>query len=357
MTCTYDIIGFGTYSIVISPPIANHTTEVKKYENPQKNDVCKIFRTEQDCRDDFQDEVYMLNKIASIPDYTNFTVQFKGASIFDVSEVSNDSRILKHIMQDDYYSLYKRIFSNTYKQLYEITFGNGGTCINKLTQKIEFAKFISIISQFYKGILTLHENDIIHRDIKPTNVLYDEDKLNIIDFGLACDINDVYDFHKSHFLLHCHYPFNPPEFYMASHLYGNVLQNNNDFDECLKDTFSIFREDNETFKKYFASHIYDPIGKPMTTIEMYASAFHEMFEDIKKRNLKITDEIFTKDMAQKADVFATSFVVKNLKKYIVFQNDEQIDFYETLYEMTCNLNPYRRSNVPEILQFINTLGG
>ena len=183
MTCSYDIIGFGTYSVVICPTISSHLIEIKKYENPHQKDVCKIFRTEEGYEEDFNDEIYMLQKVSAIPNYTDFTVEFKGASIFDISDVNNDRRIMKHIMKDDYYNLSKRLFCKKYKQLYEITFGNGGISINKITSKIGFALFIKLISQFYNGILNLHKNNIIHRDIKPTNVLYDDDqnlqKLNI----------------------------------------------------------------------------------------------------------------------------------------------------------------------------------
>lgn len=356
MTCTYEIIGIGSYSIVLTPTITSHISEVKKYENPQKNDVCKIFRTEQGCLEDFNDEICILNKISSIPDYTDFTVEYKGASIFNISQISHDSRILKHIMQDDYYSLYQRMFSSTYKKLYQITFEYGGICINKVNENIEFKLFIDIMLQLYKGILKLHENDVVHRDLKPTNILYQEKKIKIIDFGLACHVDEVYNYQKSSFLLECNYPFNPPEFYMASHLFKNknrYFEENACFDleKCLNDTFSIFREDDESFKQYFTLHSFE---SPDFSIHSYIFAFKEMLEEIKKRNYSDINEIFTRDLVYKADVFASSFVVKTLKKRIIFENDEQIDFHESLYKMTRCLNPFQRSRISDILQFLES---
>ena len=348
MTLSYDIIGFGTYSVVICPSVSRHLVEVKKYENPQKSDVCKIFKSEEDCEEDFYEEINMLEKVSAIPQYTDFTVEFKGASIFDISEINHERRIMRLLIKDDYYSLSKRILSNKKNNFYEITFGYGGVSIDKIPTKIDFASFVHLILQFYKGILNLHTNNIIHRDIKPANVLYDENKLNIIDFGLSCQTDDVYNFEKSFFLLQCVYPFHPPEFLIASKLYNCKL--NHQIDEI----FTIYTKNNDTLKQYFSLHCYDPRKDNIVTIKSYASAFQEMFDEIKNNKIQEMSQIFTKEMAQKTDVFGSSFVLKSLKYSVIFHNEEQIDFFEKLVQMTCHLNPYKRSNVPDILKFIET---
>jgi serine/threonine protein kinase len=356
MTCVYKILGVGSYSIVITPTISSHITEVKKYENPQKDDVCKIFKTDEDCLEDFNDEILILNKISSIPNYTDFTVEYKGASIFNISQISHDNKILKHIMKDNYYSLYQRMFSSTYKKLYQITFEYGGICINQLNDKIDFKLFIEVMLQLYKGILILHQNDIVHRDLKPTNILFHEKKIKIIDFGLACHVDEVYDYKKSNFLLDCNYPFNPPEFYMASHLLKNqhkyIDKNSSfDFEKCLEDTFSIFRADNESFKQYYTLHSFESLD---ISIYSYIFAFKEILKEIKEKNYQNINEIFTRDLVYKADIFSSSFIIKSLKKRIIFQNNDQIEFHETLYKMTHNLNPFQRSDIYHILQFLES---
>jgi serine/threonine protein kinase len=50
-------------------------------------------------------------------------------------------------------------------------------------------KIAQIISNMIKGLALIHSNNIVHRDIKPDNILIDIKSLDVkyIDFGLACD--------------------------------------------------------------------------------------------------------------------------------------------------------------------------
>ena len=45
--------------------------------------------------------------------------------------------------------------------------------------------------QFVQGVSFLHQRKVLHRDLKPQNVLVtDEDRLVLLDFGLAADMGD-----------------------------------------------------------------------------------------------------------------------------------------------------------------------
>lgn len=83
--------------------------------------------------------------------------------LFEVYESSEDIIMLFEYMQGE--DLYKRIKRD-----------------HKITENESFVYFLQMV----KGILFLHQNGICHRDIKPDNILFsDEKKLKITDFSLA----------------------------------------------------------------------------------------------------------------------------------------------------------------------------
>jgi len=64
---------------------------------------------------------------------------------------------------------------------------NGGTLNNliKESKYISEIEIIDFLGQFCKGYKVLYENGIVHRDIKPDNILVHNHTYKIADFGLA----------------------------------------------------------------------------------------------------------------------------------------------------------------------------
>ncbi len=72
-------------------------------------------------------------------------------------------------------------------------FADGGDLAGKVERGGQMAPFqaAAIAEQVIDGLLTLHRNDIVHRDIKPHNVLFARSHWRIADFGIAKNLNSV----------------------------------------------------------------------------------------------------------------------------------------------------------------------
>ena len=71
---------------------------------------------------------------------------------------------------------------------------NGVTLKNlvKKRGKLSLVEVVDIMKQLTSGIACAHKNNIIHRDIKPQNVMIlDDGKIKITDFGIATALNSI----------------------------------------------------------------------------------------------------------------------------------------------------------------------
>lgn len=67
---------------------------------------------------------------------------------------------------------------------------------------------IKYIKQVGNGLEFLHSNDLIHRDVHPGNILINEEKAILIDFGLARDSKSLYSYMEP---THAHKEYAAPE--------------------------------------------------------------------------------------------------------------------------------------------------
>jgi serine/threonine protein kinase len=336
----YKIIGSGSNSIVVSPFIKSQKSYFSNTFTDESKLVSKVFK--ETANDEFEKERDILARIMQIENYTMFTASIVSASEFDAN-----------IVRDSFNLSNKLQLSDHTDALHQIIFEHRGTALAKLQHNryISFETFITMMVSFYKGMQTFHQHNIIHRDIKPANVLINDDmnELTIIDFGLACDTSKVYSLEENHILSYM-YMFHPPEFYIA-HLLLDTKEAN--FDEKLHNAFETMSTYGKELTTYYKEHYYYYNQSEAYNIYSYKTAFSEFYNKIKENNIQSFEELFTTEIAYKADVYASSFILKYLKKYIIFDTVYEKNVFNDLFSMTYALNPFERSSVQDILEYLS----
>ncbi|CAD8067439.1 unnamed protein product [Paramecium sonneborni] len=102
--------------------------------------------------------------------------------------IENEIQILRSIKHPKLVEIYEVFKSELYYQIVtEFIEGDNlkQQILNKLSQ-IKNEQILEIMQQLFEALTFLHRNSILHRDIKPANIMYHNNKLKLIDFGLAC---------------------------------------------------------------------------------------------------------------------------------------------------------------------------
>lgn len=333
---SFTILGKGNYSVVISPvPDFSHT--IVAYHDAKKDDVAKVFKIDEYSEIDFKKELQILKRVNAIKNHADFTVTMKAAGMV---KSCNLQKITELGITDNV------------RYVYQMVFDYGGIPICKImkTLRFEFHYFIKLMKGFYNGLKTLHCSNIVHRDIKPPNVLYEKNKLRLIDFGLSCLVGDVYAQDENNFLLYSMYMYNPPEFLLA-HILIKKQKISKIFKIQLEEAF---KEIHDKMHIFYDNHYFKFNTKEGWNINKYIDAFDSMYNDIKNSDLKSYEELFTYDIAFKSDVYSSSFIIKAFRD-LIDMNEKQRQIFETLFDMTNNLNVFGRSNVDEVIEFLNNI--
>ena len=325
-----NLIGKGSYGCVIKPPIITNYEKIYiEYNDIAQDDVGKLFKSGGE--DNFKKELKILKGINNLDQDGDFTIKLKGANAFPDSLLLSNDNELKNCLD---------VKERTFKLLvYQIILENGGKEIEVLTKySIPYEKFIRLFYIFLNGIKKMHSNNLIHRDIKPVNVLMSDTKISLIDFGISEDADKVYSKENYSYLSYL-YPYYPIEFFIASIL----LKYRNDkdkFQNKLDTVIDILQENylNNMFKE---KKIYSIINE-----------IQDFINEIKLRNYSYHD-IFNADMAYKCDIYSLSFIIDKFANKIIYQNESQKILIYNLYKMCSEINPLKRASIDKLLSYID----
>lgn len=330
---TNRILGDGSYGCVIQPPIQGPYEKVYiQYENPEYDDVGKLFKYTDDSKEEFMNELNLLLSIKQLDPQNEFTVGIKGANSFLSSTIMQTNIIQCIESLNDNYNDINYI-------IYQIIEQNGGRVITDIPKySIPFVTFLKLLRTFLLGMQKLHSNKIVHRDIKPDNVLYSPSKISLIDFGLSEDARDVYS-KKSIHILKYYYLYYPLEFYIA---YNLITYKNN------KSEFKASLE-------IVIQSIGDYIQKLFKRSKHYCvrESLQDFINVIKLNDMSFND-VFNEDLAYKTDVYSLSFVFKSFANKIIYENDAQKIVIYNMYKMAAEINPFKRASISDLIAYLDS---
>jgi len=147
----------------------------------------QIFEVKPSNTDRYNDETYAFKQLRNI-DSPQAVQRFKKE--IEAIRMINDERIVKIIDYsvedpDHIYYVMPNYLTNNYVSLEDVVFKDTSPFKNNPRLSLEFIKECAL------AIYQCHRNDVIHRDLKPKNILFNNESLKplIIDFG-CCQIVD-----------------------------------------------------------------------------------------------------------------------------------------------------------------------
>jgi len=210
-----------------------------------KNAISKVFEGDYA----FKVERNIAKKLHKIDPKNKFIVPYYGSCKTNIEVAKQTDEVNKCDLLNTYQSTYNQL-------LYKYA----GVDLDKfkeskIPKKVKtIDDILKLFIPLFEGIVTLQEHKILHCDIKPGNILYDEttNRFYLTDFGLSIKNNQL---KKETDMLEFTYLYYPPEFKVLAlareieynqtenTLYNNILKNYNsigsDFLEFLKIKYGI----------------------------------------------------------------------------------------------------------------------
>lgn len=194
-----DVLGRGSYGCAVTPPPGcSHISQTDT-----QNKVSKLFFD----KDSMKNELRLMRKLNKLDPNNDFTIEKYDECSIPFEKIPQQDR--------DICEAGANRFGDRVGQ---IIYAYGGIDLSKTNAFFEdlLPSFLNVI----KGLKILHEEKIVHGDIKPKNLMIKDNVIKIIDWGLSSKGKDIY---KKRELMNYSYPYYPPEFVISGILVeGNL---------------------------------------------------------------------------------------------------------------------------------------
>ena len=310
-------IASGSYGCAFKKPV-----KCKNEANTVNNGVGKVFG-----RPEFADsEKVIMSKIKKIDPKFTWTLPLLHSCTVDKFKQSDDPDLCDHVVKD----------IRSYPQL---IFKDGGVDLqaiirktHQLTQDRKRKLFLSIFQSMVPvlhGLANLSDSNLIHLDLKPSNLLFDGKKLVVIDFGLLTNSTELYNKSKLS-LLSYDYPYYPPEFKLYA-------LNNPSYD--------MFRTSFQLNLKY-----HQQTEQEQQHMHNQLLRFHQIINS-KNRRLKskeLGEELET--LIGKVDIYSLGVSLWYMYHMLCPSDNIYTFMCKTLIDKMINVNPYERICCQEALK-------
>ncbi len=181
-TTKSNYIGSGSYGCAIKPGFSCSLNN----EIVDKS-ISKLFSKEMA----YKEEVEINRKVALLDKNNKFTLKMISNCQITPAYINSNVSNINNC----------KIIENQPK-IYQIVYEYGGMDLHKLFiqshiisayPNLNIYDFLKKVIEILKGLELLLKNGLVHRDIKMENILYNGEKIILIDFGLLTTVDEVYN--------------------------------------------------------------------------------------------------------------------------------------------------------------------
>jgi serine/threonine protein kinase len=270
-------IGIGSYGCVYRPP---HKCAVQKPESWYKNKISKLMLERHSIS-----ELNEYNKIVKIDKKNTFFLGKPHMCKPDKQELlssidPNDCDLFDSTDIDDYRLLISKDGGIDLDDLFENGIINDYLDLFK-SNKIAVNHFLLNVHNLLLGIKLFNDNDILHYDIKPSNIVFDYNKksFKFIDFGLMDNISNVISNikdEKQNTNIHWSYPLEHGFLKKNSYLGFNTLQTQADVNKASQFLQNVFSRKGWPNTKGFSASDKKDVEKIKDKFPGFNNTFHYM---------------------------------------------------------------------------------